>query len=85
MFHRKVLVILAFLYAINNVQSFESTKQAKLIVKQHPSYQVYDYSSQNPLKMSDFREILLAINGFSINQVGDLDDFKYKICHGFYS
>lgn len=38
----------------------------KLVIKQHPSYQVYDYDS-GILKFSDFKNILLASHGFSIN------------------
>jgi len=39
----------------------------RLVVEHHPSYQVYDYNS-GILKFSDFKDILLAAHGFSINK-----------------
>jgi hypothetical protein len=43
--------------------------QAKLMVKQHPTQHIYDFASGNSLKLSEFKDLLLAANGFSINKV----------------
>lgn len=39
-----------------------------LVVEHHPSYQTYDYNS-GTLKFSDFKDVLLASHGFSLNNV----------------
>ena len=46
-----------------------ASEQAKLIVKKHPSYQVYNYERTDALKLSDFKQLLLAANGYSSDSI----------------
>lgn len=43
-----------------------ASEHAKLIVKQHPSYHVYDFENSGDLRLSEFKNLLLAANGFSL-------------------
>jgi len=43
-------------------------EHAKLLVKQHPSYQVYNYKTSGTLKLTDFKDLVLAANGFTISR-----------------
>ena len=46
-----------------------SLEHGKLIVNQHPANLDYDLANGSTLKLSDLKEILLAVNGFSSNKV----------------
>jgi hypothetical protein len=67
-FHKLMLHIAIILFVI-----FESNlifaNQAKLVVNKHPNYHVYEKNSNEILKLSDFKELLLAVNGFTIKNV----------------
>jgi hypothetical protein len=61
-----VLAIFLGLFA-HSIAS-ESAK-AGLAILHQPSYQTYDYSGSSGLKLSDFKNLVLAASGFSIQQV----------------
>lgn len=61
------IIVLAFIQTIWVV--LVASESAKLIVVKQPSHHLYDFSSKSQLKISDFNNILLAANGFSIEKV----------------
>ena len=62
----KLYSIVALVLLATLVQSLDS---GKLFVVKQPSHHVYDFSSKNPLKLSDLNSVLLAANGFSVVKV----------------
>lgn len=52
-----------------------ASTEGKLIVKEHPSYHTYDYNSGS-MKLSDLKELLLAVNGFSTKKMIDWKGLK---------
>ena len=67
-----------FVLIITSINSSIQTSvvQSKLIVTSKPSYQKYDYTSTNSLKLSDFNNIILAANGFSIEKTPEWKGLK---------
>lgn len=52
-----------------SVYILHSSADSRLVVKQHPSYHEYNYANSGSLRVSDLKEMLLAVNGFSINKL----------------
>lgn len=46
-----------------------ASQQAKLIVKKHPSYHMYNYESTDALRLTDFKQLLMAVNGYSSENI----------------
>jgi hypothetical protein len=61
---------------INSSIETSVVHQSKLIVTSKPSYQKYDYTSTNSLKLSDLNNIILAANGFSIEKTPEWKGLK---------
>jgi len=55
-----------------------SLEHSQLIVNQHPANLDYDFASGSTLKLSDLKEILLAVNGFSSNKAVEWKGLKNK-------
>jgi hypothetical protein len=64
----KILLFVAAL-AVAAVHASTQLKEAKLAVLKSPNYQVYDFDSKSVLRLSDFKNLILAANGFSIEKV----------------
>lgn len=61
----RISLLVVTLLAVHSLAS----DQAKLIVKKHPSYHMYNYERTEALGLSDFKQLLLAVNGYSSDNI----------------
>jgi len=61
----RISILVVTLLAAHSLAS----EQAKLIVKKHPSYHAYNYESTDALRLTDFKQLLMAVNGYSSENI----------------